>query len=543
VADLIADIDRARDAIGREAWAEAFEGLRALDPSGLSPRDLEGFADAAWWLSKMDESMTLRQRSYSGFVAAGEDPSAAWCAGRLCIEHFLRGEPAVAVGWLKRAQRHLRDQPECVEHGFLAMVEATVARVSGELDEAMTLAERATQIGQSFGNRDLLAMAIHTQGLVLIADGRVPEGVALLDEAMTSVVAGELSNYATGAVYCNVLEACLGLADVRRAGEWSEAARAWCESLPPVSPYPGLCRIYRAEVANLRGAWSEAEAEASRASEELMSFSPIAAAEAFYATGEIRRRIGNFAGAEEAFGRAHEIGFEPQPGLALLRLAQGRADAAHTTLRVAVSGESGSRLRRSRLLAAQVDVALAVNDLDAARHASDELEAIARDFASPALEASATAALGALKLAEGDVPGSLDSLRRACAIWQELRLPYEAARARMLYGVALRAAGDEEDASLELRAALSAFERLGAAPDARAATELLAMPMDLPRGLTSREAEVLRLVASGKTNREIAAELVISEHTVARHLQNMFTKLEVSSRSAATAFAFEHGLA
>jgi DNA-binding CsgD family transcriptional regulator len=190
-----------------------------------------------------------------------------------------------------------------------------------------------------------------------------------------------------------------------------------------------------------------------------------------------------------------------------------------------------------------VDVALAVNDLDAARHASDELEAIARDFASPALEASATAALGALKLAEGDVPGSLDSLRRACAIWQELRLPYEAARARMLYGVALRAAGDEEDASLELRAALSAFERLGAAPDARAATELLAMPMDLPRGLTSREAEVLRLVASGKTNREIAAELVISEHTVARHLQNMFTKLEVSSRSAATAFAFEHGLA
>ena len=322
---------------------------------------------------------------------------------------------------------------------------------------------------------------------------------------MTSVVAGELSDYFTGAVYCNVLETCLALADVRRAGEWSEAARAWCESLPPGSLYPGLCRVNRAEVARLRGAWPEAEAEAVLASEELMSFDPMAAAAAFNETGEIRRRIGNVVGAEEAFGRAHELGFEPQPGLALLRLAQGKVEAAVTALRLALSVDSGRRLRRARLLAAQVDVAIAANDLDPARKACDELETIADDFATAALDAAAANARGALRLAEGDVPGALESLRRACAIWLEIKLPYEAARARMLYGVALRAAGDGEDAVLELRAARAAFERLGAATDEGAAAQLLADEDQLPRGLSAREAEVLRLVATGKTSRRTSS--------------------------------------
>ncbi|HEX9122497.1 MAG TPA: LuxR C-terminal-related transcriptional regulator [Actinomycetota bacterium] len=543
MAELTGDVDRARDAIAHEAWAEAYGEFRLLAPSRLSPRDLDDFADAAWWLSKIDESMAVRQQAYAGYAAAGEDRPAAYVAARLSIEHFLHGEPAVGAGWLMRAQRLLREQPENFEHGFLAVVEATIARSRGELEEAAGLAKRATEIGQRLGHRDLIATALHTEGLVLIDEGRVSEGLPLLDEAMTSAVAGELSDYFTGVVYCNVIEACLALADVRRAGEWSEAARAWCESIPPTSPYPGLCRINRAEVARLRGEWAEAEAEASRASEELMQFDPMAAAAAFYETGEIRRRIGNFAGAEEAFARAHEIGLEPQPGLALLRLAQGKAEAAHTALRVAVTGEPGPPHRRARLLAARVHVALAVNDLDAARPATDELETIARHFETPVLDATAATARGELCHAEGDVPGALGRLRRAYAVWQELRLPYEAARARMLYGVALRTAGDEEGARLELRAALSAFERLAAAPDAAKATELLAGPANLPRGLTPREAQVLRQVAAGKTNREIAAELVISEHTVARHVQNVFAKLDVSTRSAATAFAFEHGLA
>jgi DNA-binding NarL/FixJ family response regulator len=274
-----------------------------------------------------------------------------------------------------------------------------------------------------------------------------------------------------------------------------------------------------------------------------MGFDPMGAAQAIYETGEIRRRIGNLTGAEECFLRAREIGFDPQPGLALLRFAQGHVDTALTALQLAVHTVRESRLQHARLLAAMVDVALAVPDLDTATEASDQLSALAAGSEASILEATAATATGALQLARGDPPAAVERLRHACALWRELRLPYEAARARVLHGRALRAEGNEEDAGLELGAAVSAFERLGATPDARAAAALLSRTAALPRGLTPREAEVLRLVAAGKSNRDIAAALVISEHTVARHLQNMFAKLEVSSRSAATAFAFEHGLA
>jgi ATP/maltotriose-dependent transcriptional regulator MalT len=543
VAERTAGIERGRDAVRRESWAEAYEQLTAADPSDLTAPDLEALADAAWWVSKMDEAIAARQQAYAAFSASGDELKAASNAGRLSIEHFIREEPAVGAGWLMHARRHLEDQPESVEHGFLAALEATIARYGGDLDGAMQLVERASLIAGRFDDPDLTAMATHTQGIVLVLAGDVAAGVAMLDDAMTSVVAGQLSPYFTGIVYCNVIGTCLDIADVRRADQWSEAARAWCDTLPPESPFPGMCRVNRAEVARLRGAWPEAEAEATRASEELLGFDPMGAAQAFYETGEIRRRMGNLAGAEECFARAHEIGFDPQPGLALLRLQQGKAEAARTGLRLAVGGETGSRMRRARLLAAQVEVALAVGDVETARTASAELGEIAASYATPALDASAATATGALNLAEGDVPAALDSLRHAVALWQEIKLPYEAAVARTRYALALRSAEAEDDAALELRAAISGFERLGAVIDARTANELLTGPAGLPSGLTAREAEVLRLVAAGRSNREIATALVISEHTVARHLQNMYVKLSVSSRSGATAFAFEHGLA
>jgi DNA-binding CsgD family transcriptional regulator len=541
MAGRIADADRARDAARRESWAEAYEELRALDPAGMGPRDLETLADAAWWLSRPDESVAARQRAYAGYVAAG-DERAAWCAGRLCMEHFFRGEPAVAAGWLMRAQRLLRDQPERLQHGYLAMAESTLARARGETGEAVAGAERATEIGLRFGDPDVAAMGIHLHGMALIDGGRVAEGMALLDEAMAAAVAGELGTFFTGVVYCDVIATCLEVSDVGRLGEWNEAARQWCESLPPDAPFPTICRVNRAEAARLRGAWLEAEAEASRASREL-GFNPRVAARAFYETGEVRRRVGDLAGAEEAFARAHELGLSPQPGLALLRLDQGKPDAAMQALRAAVADEPPGRPRRARLLAAQVEAAVAGGDLDAAGRASRELDEIAGRLGTPALAAAAATAGGALQLAEGDLPEALERLRAACATWQELRLPYETAQARMLYGTALRRAGSEEDALLELRAALAGFERLGAAGDAARAAVLLGGRDGLPGGLTAREAEVLRLVAAGRTNREVAAALVISEHTVARHVQNIFAKLGVSSRSAATAFAFEHGLA
>jgi len=471
----------------------------------------------------------------------GNDPAAAFLAGRLAVEHFDRGEPAVAMGWLMKAQRHLGDQPESVEHGFLALVQANVARFQGDLDGSMALAEAATRIGRRYASPDLIAMAIHVQGLVLLSRGEVRQGIALLDEAMTSVIAGEVSSLFAGVIYCSVLDACLDLTDLGRAGEWNEAALAWCDTLPPDAPFTALCRINRAQLATLRGAWSEAEAEARRVSED-QTLNTAAAARGFYETGEILRRVGNLGAAEEAFGRARELGLEPQPGLALLRLGQGKAEPALTALRLAVDGETQNRPRLARLLAALVEIAIAAGDLEIAKTAGDDLGTIAAGFGTPALDAAAMTARGALALAEGDGPIALENLRDACRIWHELRLPYESARARVLYGIALRAAGVQEDAELELRSAISAFERLGAAPEAAAAAALLGGD-DHPRGLTPREVEVLRLVASGKTNRDIAVELVISEHTVARHLQNIFAKLDVSSRSAATAFAFEHGLA
>src|SRR5512132_1051760 len=364
MAGRIADADRARDAARRESWAEAYEELRALDPAGMGPRDLETLADAAWWLSRPEESVAARQRAYAGYVAAG-DERAAWCAGRLCMEHFFRGEPAVAAGWLMRAQRLLRDQPERLQHGYLAMAESTLARARGETGEAVAGAERATEIGLRFGDPDVAAMGIHLHGMALIDGGRVAEGMALLDEAMAAAVAGELGTFFTGVVYCDVIATCLEVSDVGRLGEWNEAARQWCESLPPDAPFPTICRVNRAEAARLRGAWPEAEAEASRATRAL-GVDPRVAARAFYETGEVRRRVGDLAGAEEAFARAHELGLSPQPGLALLRLAQGKPDAAMQALRAAVADEPPGRPRRARLLAAQVEAAVAGGDLDAA---------------------------------------------------------------------------------------------------------------------------------------------------------------------------------
>ena len=541
--ELASDIDQAREALDRGSWVEAYERLRSIDPTELTARDLEGLADAAWWVSRWEESIAARQKAYAAYAAGSDERAAARMAGRLCVEHFGRREPAVAGGWFMRAQRHLREQPECVEHGFLAMVEANMARFTGDPERAFGLARKATEIGQRFRDRDLIALGIHLEGLTHIASGRVPEGVALLDEAMTSVLAGEVSPLFTGVVYCDVIEACLQLGDVGRAGEWSDAARAWCETVPAESHFPGLCRINRAELAILRGAWREAEEEASRATDELMRLDPTASGAAWYVAGEARRRAGNLTTAEQAFSRAQEIGFEPQPGSALLRLAQGKAEMAGSALRVAIAAEGGNPLRRAKLLAAQVEVALAAGELDEASHAVEELEAISRAFPTAMLAATVETVRGSLLLARSDPESALERLRRASAAWLELRLPYEAAHARVLCAQAARAVGDEDAARAELRAALGAFERLGAVRDMAMVAALLEGSGGLPGGLTAREAEVLRLVAAGKSNRAIAGELVISEHTVARHLQNIFAKLDVTSRSAATAFAFEHGLA
>lgn len=542
---------RARDAAAREAWAEAYRLLGALDSAFLTPDDCAAFADAAWWTSRVDESIGRRTRAYSGYVTAGAARQAGHMAWLLFYEHQLAGRTAVAAGWLRRARRHLHGEPECVEQCYLAWIDAEDAQRRGAFDEAMAAARHMAGIARRRGSPDLLAMSVQAQAGVLVAQGRVGEGLVLLDEAMCSAMAGELSSFFTGWVYCLGLQQSMACVDLERAAEWTDAAMRWCAAMPAENNFRGLCRVHRVEVLELRGDWPEAMTEAERTCAELLPYERRMAAEAVYLVGQIQRRRGELTAAEQSYDRAHELGRDPQPGLALLRLAQGKADASATALRLALAdGDGAGGLERCRLLSAQVEVCLALGRTAEALTAAEELRSLARDWqrrcgsATTLLHASASTASGAVAFAAGDLDRALRGLRRALALWLELRVPYEAAQVRMTLAAADRAAGDDEGARMELRAAEQAFRQLGAVPDARRAAALLADVRERrPGGLTEREIEVLRLVAAGRTNRAVAAELVISEHTVARHLNNIFAKLDVSSRAAATAYAYRHGLA
>ncbi|MFE6939002.1 LuxR C-terminal-related transcriptional regulator [Streptomyces chartreusis] len=542
---------QARDAVAREAWAEAYRLLDALDTACLTADDCAAFADAAWWTSRIEESIVHRMRAYAGYVAAGTARRAGHMAWLLFYEHQMAGRAALAAGWLRRARRQLHDQPECVEQCYLAWVDTEDAQRRGAFDEAMTAARHMAAIARRGGSPDLLAMGVQAQSGVLVAQGRVGEGLDLLDEAMCAAMAGELSSFFTGWVYCLGLQQSMACVDLERAAEWTDAAMRWCAAMPAENNFRGLCRVHRVQVLELRGNWSEALAEAERTCAELLPYERRTAAEAVYLVGQIQRRRGELTAAEESYDRAHELGRDPQPGLALLRLAQGKADASAAALRLALADASeAGGLDRCCLLAAQVEVGLALGRTPEARTAAERLRALAGDWqrrcgsqATP-LHASAAAAAGAVAFAARDLDRALPRLRRALTLWLELRVPYEAAQVRMTLAAADRAAGDTEGARMELRAAEQEFRRLGAAPDARRAAALLAdVRRRRPGGLTEREIQVLRLVAAGRTNRAVAAELVISEHTVARHLNNIFAKLDVSSRAAATAYAFRHGLA
>ncbi|MDX2558771.1 LuxR C-terminal-related transcriptional regulator [Streptomyces sp. TX20-6-3] len=588
-------VERARGAAARESWAEAYELLHAHDrhPSrGLTADDLSVLADAAWWSGHVDESVTARLRAHAAYLAADDHRGAGLASWWLYYEYAGLGRPAAAAGWLHRARHHLEDLPDCPEQCFLQMTAAEEASAHGDHETALAATRRMTALALACGSPDLLALSRQAESRVLLAAGRRTEGLALLDDAMCAVSAGELSGMVTGWLYCLALTQCMEAADFARAVEWTNAAMEWCAppwtgrptdedagtasatatapegsptptapeaSATPTAPLPmtvpsgenpfrGVCRAHRVEVLDLLGAWALAEAEARQACREVPVDCLESAAAAYYAAGDVQRRQGRLEAAAVSYGHAHELGRIPQPGLALLRLAQGRADAAVAGVDLALACRSDPDhdvLGRSRLLAARTEVALAVRDVPGAAKAAADLDALAgaADGDVPLLRALADTALGSVALAEKH-PGALLPLRRALAGWLELRVPYEAAQVRMLLAAACRAAGDEEAARLELGTARAVFERLGAVPDARRAAALLSggSRRRLPGGLTAREAEVLRLVASGGTNKDIARALVISEHTVARHLNNIFAKLGVGSRASATAYAYAHGL-
>jgi DNA-binding CsgD family transcriptional regulator len=545
VVDAIDELGRGRESYARRAWMDAYRSLsRADQASPLGAEDLELLATSAFMLGRDDDCLSSLERAHHAYLDAGEAMRAVRCAFWLVINLALGGEMSRATGWLGRAQRLVeRDGGDCVERGYLLVPIMLRHEAAGDWEAAYAAAADAAEIGERFGDADLLALAIHEQGCALIQQERVEEGLGLLDEAMVAVIAGELSPIITGIVYCSVIMGCQEVYALRRAQEWTVALTRWCEEQPAMVAFSGRCLVHRAEIMELHGAWREALEEARRAHQRcVQGKNQSAAAQAFYRQAEVHRLQGRFSAAEEAYRDASRCGCEPQPGLALLRLAQGNDDAAAAAIRRAV-GETTEPLKRARLLPAYVEIMLAVGDVQEAHNACRELEEISARYESGMLGAMSAHAEGAVDLAQGDTRAALLALRHAWQMWQELEVPYEAARVRVLLGLACRTLGDDDTAALELEAARDVFARLGAAPDLARADSLTRRAASVDaRGLTPRELQVLRLLAAGRTNKAIAAELVLSERTVDRHVSNIFTKLGVSSRTAATAFAYKQQL-
>jgi DNA-binding NarL/FixJ family response regulator len=540
--DRVGELETGRAAYARRAWGDAFGALSRSDRAApLEAADLERLATAAYMLGREEDYLAALERAHGAYLAAGEAPPAARCAIWIGVMLALRGETGPASGWLARAERQLdQDGGECVERGYLLLPLMFRYEAAGDFAAAAATASEATAVGERFGDPDLVALALQGQGQMLIREGRVQEGLVCLDEAMLAATRTELSPMATGIVYCGMILACRELYELRRAQEWTAELSRWCEGQPDLVAFTGRCLVHRAEIMQLQGAWADALDEARQASAR-RGLSRSGAGQAFYRQGELLRLQGALAAAEDAYREASRLGCEPQPGLALLRLAQGQGDTAAAAIRRAAA-ETTDRLGRPRLLPAVVEIMLAGGNVDEARTACDELEQIAAANETVALAAMAAEARGAVELADGDPRAALVLLRRAWQAWEDFDTPYEAARVRVLLALACRALGDEDSAALELQAAREAFAELGAGPDLARAESLLPVVSARTHGLTPRELEVLRLVAAGNSNREIASELVISEHTVARHLQNIYAKLGVASRTAASAFAFEHGL-
>lgn len=460
-------IEAGREAAGRYAWQDAFEYFEDASQVGkLDSADLLSLAESAWWIGKPQQAIQFREHAFAELMKAGLKAQAAAVAAHLFWEHIGKNSETIAMGWLHRAEQLLEGEPDSAEHGWLADAKAGVMLELGKYDDAIQFGQQVSAAGHKFGVRALQVFGDQVQAIALIKKGDVTEGLKLLDKSTMAGVSGELSPFDTGVVYCQTIGVCSRLGDYRRCAEWTASADRWRERVS-VYGFPGICRVHRAEIIRLKGDWSAAEEEAKQACIELKDYFQFAVGWGHYEIGMVRLKQGNLEGAKDAFNQGYELGKNPQPGLALALLAEGKLDAALAAIRRALADESVGRLDRAHMLPSQVEIALAASDLDTARAASTELDAIAEGFGSKALLASASWARALVLLHEGDLKESELATATALRLWQELELPYEVARTHVLFGKIFLAQGDSEAGSMEFKTARSTFARLGALPDMR----------------------------------------------------------------------------
>jgi DNA-binding CsgD family transcriptional regulator len=537
---VVADVASGREAYERRAWREAYGLLAdAARHRGLAGEDLERLAVAANLIGAEDWADRWAD-AYRRLLVDGSPARAARCAGWLAHGLIDAGQIAQGGGWLARAQEALeRADQECAEHGLLLVLQG-FACCDDDPGQAAAVFADAVAIGRRHVDHDLIALAQMGLGQAAVVSGDCRGAMPSLDSAMLIVTSEQVLPLVQGIVYCGVIDACQRSLELRRAAEWTVVLGRWCDEQPDLVPFRGQCLVHRAEVMQMQGDWDGALDEARRARAHPDGTTLVG--EAAYREGELHRLRGSHSDADACYRAAADAGRDPQPGLALLRLAQGRADVAVAAIS-RVAAESPLGAPRVPLLAAAIEILLAADDVDKAGAAADELTSIAADLDVPFALALACMGEGQVHLATGDVEPALQSLRRAWRFWRDLSIPYEAARARFLLGLACRLSGDVEAAAMEFDAARLGFADLGASADLVAVARA-AQPDGgaRPGGLSPRELEVLGLIVGGHTNREIAATLIVSEHTVARHVQNIFGKLDVSSRTAAAAFAHRYGL-
>jgi DNA-binding CsgD family transcriptional regulator len=534
-------LQQARQAYASHRWDVAHTGFATVAAtSDLGIEDLAAFADAAWWLGLTDESLELSEQLYRRCLQGDRAPAAARLAVEIGFLWLLRGEQQIGSGWISRASRLLADAPECPEQGYLRYLEVLDALSTARFDDARTHAQDMQALASRFDDPTLGAIGLVFEGVATVRSGRVSRGLALCDEAMLSVHAGDVVPSWAGNLYCQVMGLCFELADVERARAWTDATERWCDQFSNAAMFTGICRVHRAQLLHLDGDWDRAEARAAQACRDLADMNVEVVAAGQYEIGELRRVRGDHAGAAQAFTRAHDLGRDPQPGWALLLLAQGDAAAARASLDAALTA-TGQPLARVPLLTALLDVADALGDPELAGTCAQELTGIAATFGTPGIRVRAATATGVAHLLADQPDQGLVALRDACRGWRELRCRYEIARTQVRLARALDLAGDTDGAARERERAAATFGELGAQRDLEVLGRA-ARSRAVPGGLTGREVEVLGLVADGATNAVIADRLTISERTVERHVSNIFLKLDVSSRTQAARLAFEHGL-